>query len=174
MKIKDLKKILGKEATKHGPWLTNGYVAVHEDEIVGGKDLSPEQMQDLFGMRVSAVETPSGEKFSSFLEQPGIEWRKTSWLLGCYIGTKKAQEYAYTRIFIPAAPTGGARCLRINEQYVRDLDIQTLVSKGEQSPCVVTGKKVLVMPAIGALGPKDAADFEVLRSLLDRGQEATE
>lgn len=166
MQVKNIKKILGKEVMKSGPWFTNGYVAVHEDEIIGGKGLSPEQLRELFGIRVSAVETPIGEKLSSFLEQPGIEWRKTSWLLGGFVADKKSEEYAYTRVFVPAAPTGGARCLCINEQYVRDLDIQTLISKGENSPCVITGKKVLVMPVFGALGPKDAADFEMLRALL--------
>ena len=174
MQVKNIKKILGKEVMKSGLWLTNGYVAIHEDEIVGGGGVSPELLQEIFGMRVSVADTPSGEKFSSFLEQPGIEWRKTSWLLGCFVANKKSKEYAYTRVFVPAAPTGGARCLCINEQYVRDLDIQTLISKGENSPCVVTGKKVLVMPVFGALEPKDAADFEALRALLDQGQEGTD
>jgi hypothetical protein len=166
MQVKDLKKLLGKEATKHGPWITNGHVAIHEDEIVGGKGLSPEQMRDLFGMRVSVLDTPSGEKFTSFLEQSGTEWKKTAWLLSCSVVAKKAKEDAYVRLFIPAEPTEGGQVIRINEPYVQAFGIQTIVSKGATSPCAVSGKKILVMPITGALGPKDKVDFETLRALL--------
>jgi hypothetical protein len=166
MQVKDLKRLLGKEATKHGPWLTNGYVAVHEDEIVGGKGLSPEQMQDLFGMRVSAVGSPSEEMFFSLLGQAGYEWKKTSWLLSCSVATKKTKESAFARLFVPADPTEVGQVIRIDEQYVRAFDIQTLVSEGAMSPCAVSGKKILVMPVVGVLGPEDKADFEALRALL--------